>query len=193
MEIPISIYCSTFHWPKYKWYIRPKPLNNENNLKFERQNLDCYLYENFPSTDWYNVLSTLYNNVLKQGYIYRPPMKLGEGNVFTHVCLSVHRGEGLHLTVAHDVLDFPLQAPTSDMGPQSQPPTSDTLWPSLETCSNLFTWGCPPPQQHWHMVATKVHMVDQEAVRILLQCFLVFLFDCTSQCQTLKNVFGWLD
>ena len=72
-------------------------------------------------------------------------MKLGEGNVFTHVCLSVHRGKGLHLTIAHDALDFTLQAPTSDMGPQSQPPTSDTLWPSLETCSNLFTQGCPAP------------------------------------------------
>ena len=90
------------------------------------------------------------NNVLKQGCIYRPPMKLREGNVFTRVCLSVHRGKGLHLTIVHDALDLTLQAPhirhgTPQPQPQSQPSTSDILWPSLETCSNLFTPRMPRP------------------------------------------------
>ena len=29
--------------------------------------------------------------------------------------------------------------------PYSDPPCSDIWWPSLETCSNLFTWGSLPP------------------------------------------------
>ena len=38
---------------------------------------------------------------------------------------------------------------TSDMGAPalSSPHASDIWWPSLQTCSNLFTWGPPSPVQ----------------------------------------------
>ena len=39
---------------------------------------------------------------------YHPPTKLREGNVFTGVCLSVHRKGGPHVTITH--------AASSDMG-----------------------------------------------------------------------------
>ena len=41
----------------------------------------------------------------------------GEGNAFSHVCLSVHMG--CHVTITHDALDLIVQGPS---------------W----TCSNLF-------------------------------------------------------
>ena len=54
-------------------------------------------------------------------------------------------------------------------------PATDIWWSSLETCSNLFTWG-PNPQRYWHLVqATKTCPVGKQAVCILLQCCLVML------------------
>ena len=61
---------------------------------------------------------------------YRPPTKLWEGNVFTRVCLSVHRG--FPCDHYHDSLDLTVQ------GPQPSPPTTSdmgTLCPGLPpTC-----------------------------------------------------------
>ena len=42
------------------------------------------------------------------------------------------------------------------------PPASDIWWPSLETCSDLFTSG-PLPNQYWHLVATEAHTVCKRA------------------------------
>ena len=47
-------------------------------------------------------------------------------------------------------------------------PASGIWWPSLETFSNLFTWGLP--LHCWHLLAIEAHMVG-----ILLECFLVFI------------------
>ena len=52
-------------------------------------------------------------------FSYRPPTKLWEGNVFSHVCLSIHGGS--HVTIIHDALDFTIQVSpirnALDMGP----------------------------------------------------------------------------
>ena len=59
--------------------------------------------------------------------------------------------------------DLPL-----DMGPHCTETFSarDIWWPSLETCSNLFTSGAPPPHcSTWGQ--------SKWVVRILLECFLV--------------------
>ena len=78
-----------------------------------------------------------------------------EGNVFIQVCLSTG---GSNMTIIQDALDHPPLPPPPDMGPHwtgtppppdmdltgQGPPTSDIWWPSLETCSNLFTSGLPP-------------------------------------------------
>ena len=61
--------------------------------------------------------------------------------------------------------------------PWPQPPASDIWWPSLETSSSLFIGPhctAPSPHHYWHLVATNEHTVDKRAVRILLECFLVY-------------------
>ena len=74
---------------------------------------------------------------------YRP--KLRKGNVFIHMSVyqSVILSRVSHVTISHDALDLNVQGPqTSDMGspsPGSHPSVSDIWWPSLETCSNMFT------------------------------------------------------
>ena len=59
---------------------------------------------------------------------------------------------------------FPCSGPIIDMEPPWlqprprhrtwDPSASEIWWPSLETCSNLFTWG-PPPFWYWHLLATE--------------------------------------
>ena len=81
-------------------------------------------------------------------YFYRPPTKLQEGNVFSCVCLFVHKGGGGD---ALDLLYSPSRsAPgsdplrTSDMGPHGPfPPSSDIWLLSLKIFSNFFTWRPP--------------------------------------------------
>ena len=74
------------------------------------------------------------------------------------VCVSLSTG-GPHVTITHDALNFTVQgphrhqtwAPTPALAAQdirhggplflaiAPPLASDILWPSLDTCSNLFT------------------------------------------------------
>ena len=87
-------------------------------------------------------------------------MKLREGNVFSHVCLSVHRGWGEWDIYGHY---------SWYIGPHC---TGTPYWrPPLETCWNLFNWG--PPHLYWHLVVMKARRVDKWVVRILLECLLV--------------------
>ena len=71
------------------------------------------------------------------------------------VCLSVHRRQGPHVTITHDVLDIIVQPPPHPLGirpwpPKPQPPlASDIWWSSLKTCSNLFIWGHPQNNIWW--------------------------------------------
>ena len=72
---------------------------------------------------------------------YRP--KLRQGNVFIHICSSVsYSVQGSHVTISHDALDTLYKAPkhqTWEPPALAPPPVSDIWWPSLETCSNMFT------------------------------------------------------
>ena len=76
--------------------------------------------------------------------------------------VSVHQavillteGRGGDVTITHDVFDLTVQGPPSPspslqprhltvQGPLILPPANGIWWPSLETCSNLFT-SAPPP------------------------------------------------
>ena len=63
-----------------------------------------------------------------------------------------------------------------DMGPHCKAPLASELWwQRCVTCSNLFTWGKPPPHHCWHLVVTEGHMGGKWVVRILLEYFLVSL------------------
>ena len=112
--------------------------------------------------------------------------KVREGNVFTDVCLSVHRvGVPTRpLTVVR--LYFKLQGPP---GPHSDTGHGDPPAPALsclqgiygghrlrpiQTCSldpNVQEKYCP--HQYWHLVAIKVLMVGKQVVCIELECLLV--------------------
>ena len=124
----------------------------------------------------------------KNHHLYRTPMKLRIGNVFTRVCpwvsLFVHRWVPIwplpmiNWTKLYRALDI---RPRTH--PKPSPPASDIWWPSLETCSNLFISGCPHPQE-WHLVlAIGAHTVsasDQYACYLNAFLFLM-LFSVTHE------------
>ena len=63
-----------------------------------------------------------------------------------------------------------------DIKPVDLPPASNIWWCSLETCSNLFIWGPTTlgvtsggGHRNWSTYGSK------QAVRILLECFLVWI------------------
>ena len=86
---------------------------------------------------------------------------------------------------------FPCSGPLLDMEPSWlqprprhrtwDPSASEIWWPSLETCSNLFTWGTPPlsgtdicwPQKHilsmHHNLAAVIIVTVQSYCRDLVQ------------------------
>ena len=65
------------------------------------------------------------------------------------VCHSVHRVVGTAYASwdrSQGRVALPLPPlPPLDIRPGDLPPTTDIWWISLETCSNLFTWGPTPP------------------------------------------------
>ena len=70
--------------------------------------------------------------------------------------------------------------------PQARPncsPASDIWWPTLETCS------LDDPFLYWHLVTSVASTVDERAVRILLQCFLVSKYIYRPQTKFAKVVF----
>ena len=112
---------------------------------------------------------------VQNGFITAPPTKLWEGNVFTCVCLSVHRGP--HLTITHDALGLTVQGPPPalpppniDMGPPQSHPllviSGDHHWKPVQTCSFDDSTGTAI----WW---SKHKKVGKRAVCILLKCFLV--------------------
>ena len=122
--------------------------------------------------------------VIVQFSIYfRPTLKLREGNVFSCVCPPFcPGGGGPHVTITHDALNVTVQGPsppTRDMGPPGLSPfhllvTSDSnYWRPGQTCS-LENPPTLPVLTSGGML-TKVHTVGKWAVRILLECFLVYI------------------
>ena len=83
----------------------------------------------------------LFGNLIN---IYLQPMKLQEGNVFSHICLSLcPQGGGSHVSITHEELDLTVHAPPPflDIRPLTTPgptpghghytgelPASDIWW-----------------------------------------------------------------
>ena len=118
---------------------------------------------------------------------YRPQRSCGQGNVFTRVCHSVHRGWGC---LPQCMLGYhtPLQQtppgsshpPLGAETPQSRqpPPGADTL-PRAGTPKSRHPPGLsthtPPPGSRLR------HTVNDRPVRILLECILVLICLWTSK------------
>ena len=128
-------------------------------------------------------------------FYYRPPTKLREGNVFTHVCLFVQRGS--HVTITHNALDLIVRLPhpaldirhgtplpnPSPIPTHPPPPCQTWNWPLSSAPPLLGTSGGhnwrpvqfffspedpPPTHQYWHLIS-EVRVVVKQAVPILLE------------------------
>ena len=93
----------------------------------------------------------------KLKFCYQPPTKLCEGNVFSRVCQSVHRGR--HVTITHDVI-----------GQSEGPPQALT--------SSLYRHPMAPspfrnPPTMFKLVHYAVRTVGKQAVYIRPKCLLV--------------------
>ena len=80
-------------------------------------------------------------------YLHHRPTKLWEGNVFSHVCLYTG---GSHVSITHDTLKLAIQPP--QLGTSWTPLASDIWWPSLETCSYLFSSGPHTSADIWWLL-----------------------------------------
>ena len=130
-------------------------------------------------------------------FIYcRPPTKLGEGNVFSGVCL---------LGVPHDYYPWCIRpqpmysslAPSPVQGPTPSlyrilPSASGIWWTTLEAWSNLLLEDLTVQSPLMVLTSggyTEAHVVGEQAVRILLECFLVSIN--TNVASILYNVYAW--
>ena len=95
-------------------------------------------------------------------------MKLGQGNIFTGVCLSTGRGRGVCLSACWDI------PPGADSPPREQTPPDQTPSPGADappqTRPSPQTRHPPPPGSRLQ------HTVNERPVRILLECILVVQF-----------------
>ena len=66
-------------------------------------------------------------------FFYRRQRSCRKVNVFTGMCLSVHRSS--HVTITHDALDLTVQVPPPLPALPTPPLVSDIWWPSLASCS----------------------------------------------------------
>ena len=99
-------------------------------------------------------------------HIYRPQRSCGQGNIFTPVCHSVHRGGLPQCMLGYQ--HPPDQTHTPHPPPGSRPPQDQTT-PGIRHPPPEQT-PCPPQGSRLQ------HTVYERPVRILLECILVQLF-----------------
>ena len=101
--------------------------------------------------------------------------KLGQGNIFTSVCLSTG-GRGVCLSACWDTHPPWEQTPSPEQTPLgADPPGADT--PQEQ----------PPPPEQAPPGSRLQHMVNERPVRILLECILVWQIVCRKLCGNERN------
>ena len=114
----------------------------------------------------------LFWKLLRVCLVLLPPINgFVEGNFFCCVCLPVF------LPVGAPCDHYPWYIWRHCTGlPMAMLPLLVTSgrhhWRPVQTCSLEET---PPPYQYWHLMATKVHLIGKQVVRILPECFLVLI------------------
>ena len=98
-------------------------------------------------------------------YFYRPQRSCGQGNIFTPVCHSVHRG-GL----PQCMLGYP---PGSDSTPPDQADTPQTRHPPDQADPPWTRHHHPPDKADGPSRSRLQHAVYERPVSILLECILV--------------------
>ena len=137
---------------------------------------------------WYDIMS-LGNepacDVDTTPIFLKPANEVAERLCF-YRCLSIILLGGIHMWPLPMMHWTSLYRPTPLYGPQlcphpvqdpgPSPPASDIWWSRLDICSNLCTWRphCTSPQP---VMASSgwLRTVGERAVRILLECFLVYI------------------
>ena len=122
-------------------------------------------------------------------HFYRPQRSCGQGNIFTPVCNSVHRGgsASVHAGIPHP---SPQTRPPQDQTPPEQTPPWEqthppTRPPGPDTPLEQTPLGAdtPPREQKPPPQGSRLqHTVYEQPVRILLECILVknmFIFQLT--------------
>ena len=126
------------------------------------------------SPNYQDMFAFIANNMWERSHhYYRLQRSCGQGNIFTPVCLSVHRG-GVCASVLAGIppppeADTPQsrQPPRADTPPEQTPPPLD----GLDTSPGKQT--TPPPADHPPPGSRHRHTVNERPVRILLECILV--------------------
>ena len=107
----------------------------------------CFCFWEKPQNHWSLCIKFSFSK-----FFLRPSRKLREGNVFSRVGLSVCRGVPCdHYPWCIKPHFIGLPPPDMDVTGQG-PPGSDVWWPSLETCSNLFTSGPSTHVDIWRIL-----------------------------------------
>ena len=129
----------------------------------------------------YNIATS---QVCVKAHLYLRPIlllaatKLGQGNVFTGVCHSVHRGEGVCLSACWDARPpRPGTPPQTRHTPQDQahpPPPPQNRHPPRPGTPPQTRHTTPPDQAHSPPPGSRrQHTVNERPLRILLECILV--------------------
>ena len=100
--------------------------------------------------------------------------KLGQGNVFTGVCDSVHRGESASV---HAGMPAPLPTRQTPRTRQTPPRTRQT---PPRPGRHPRTRQTPPQIRQTPPRGRHQHMVNEQLVCILLECILVSIFYCST-------------
>ena len=112
---------------------------------------------------------------VQQDHFYRPQRSCGQGNIFTPVCHSVHRGGGV-VVVSHKALRQtpPDQAHCPHLDQAHHPPGPGTPPSRTRHTTPLDQAHHHPPTRHspprWSRLR---HTVYERPVLILLECILV--------------------
>ena len=93
--------------------------------------------------------------------------------MFSLMCVCLSTGvwdRGTHVTITYDTLDLTALDPVAQLPPlwTLGLTASDIWWPSLETCSNLFTWGPPCSIDIWCLLASGRYSSYWNAVLFLV-------------------------
>ena len=98
---------------------------------------------------------------------YRPQRSCGQGNIFTPVCHSVHRGVSASVTTPPRETPREQTPPPGADTPQERTPPRSRHPPGADTPQKHPPWEATPPGSRLR------HTVNERPVRILLECILV--------------------
>ena len=137
------------------------------------------LFHSITQRIFFHIAMIIVENLHFDLYYYRPQRSCGQGNIFTPVCHSVHRG-GVCLSAYWDTTpphppEQTHSSPGADTPPEQTPPRSRHPWKQTHPPgAGRHPPGADTPQSRHPPGSILRHTVNQRPVRILLECILVW-------------------